>query len=465
MTNTPDWVQDAVFYQIFPDRFANGEPSRDPLNVQPWGEAPTLWHFQGGDLRGVMQRFDYLLDLGINAIYLNPIFLSPSSHRYNTTDYYQIDPKLGDMADFKALLDLAHRHNVRVLLDGVFNHCGRGFFAFNDVLENQENSPYRDWFHILHFPVDAYSPGDARDYLGWWSIKSLPKFNTKNLAVRKYLLDVGKYWMEQGIDGWRLDVPNEIDDDQFWADFNEIVKKVNPEAYILGEIWDVQPRWVSEGHCDGLMNYPLRDAVLDWLTGKFGVGHFAERVEQLLSIYPRQNTYSQLNLLSSHDVPRLMTLLHRHVDKFKLAYLFLFAYPGAPAIYYGDEIGLEGAKDPDNRRAFPWDESQWKAGLREFLQKLVALRMQKPALRRGDYKHLLLDIRRGCYAFARTLGDQKIIVAMNNSPTHRQLQIPVAALSWSEGKVVHHLLQPGDEVVEVGLLELDLPPYSGAYLE
>ncbi|HZU86828.1 MAG TPA: glycoside hydrolase family 13 protein, partial [Anaerolineaceae bacterium] len=459
------WVQDAIFYQIFPDRFSNGDLSLDPPNLQPWGSAPTLHGFQGGDLRGVMQRFDYLLDLGINAIYFNPIFLSPSTHRYNTTDYYQIDPKLGDQSAFKALLDLAHRHNVHVLLDGVFNHCGRGFFAFNDILENQEYSPYRDWFHVSHFPVDAYSHGDAKDFLGWWKFKSLPKFNTASPAVRSYLLGVGKYWIEQGIDGWRLDVPNEIDDDPFWAEFRETIKAVNPEAYILGEIWDVQPRWVSEGHCDGLMNYPLRTAIVDWLGGRLAVGHFAERAEQLLTVYHRESIYAQYNLLGSHDTPRLITLLNGDWEKVKLANAFLFAYPGAPSIYYGDEVGLEGDKDPDCRRAFPWDSVLWKDDLRTYIRKLVGLRREKAVLRRGEYQTLLVDIRRGCMAFARALGDHKLVVALNNSANHRQLQIPVSSLGWTEGKVVHHLLQPGDEVVEVGLLELDLPPFSAAWLE
>ncbi|HEB65204.1 MAG TPA: alpha-amylase, partial [Chloroflexi bacterium] len=233
----PAWIQDAVFYQIFPDRFANGEPANDPPNVEPWGAPPTLWGFQGGDLRGVMQRFEYLLDLGVTALYFNPIFLSSSNHRYNTYDYFRIDPKLGTLEDFHALLNLAHRHGVRVLLDGVFNHCGRGFFAFADVLENGEHSPYRGWFHIHRFPVDAFSPGKAQDYEAWWGFKSLPKFNTATQAVREYIFSVARYWLEQGIDGWRLDVPNGIDDDAFWAEFRRIVKRVNPRAALIGEIW------------------------------------------------------------------------------------------------------------------------------------------------------------------------------------------------------------------------------------
>jgi glycosidase len=159
----PYWVQDAVFYQIFPDRFANGDPSNDPPNVKAWGSPPTIWDFQGGDLRGVIQRLDYLLDLGVNAIYLNPIFQATSTHRYNTSDYFQIDPKLGTLADFRALLDAAHRNGMRVIIDGVFNHCGRGFFAFADLLENGEHSPYKDWFHVKKFPLDAYGHGDIQE--------------------------------------------------------------------------------------------------------------------------------------------------------------------------------------------------------------------------------------------------------------------------------------------------------------
>ena len=199
---------------------------------------------------------------------MNPVFAATSNHRYNTGDYYQIDPKLGTLADFRALIDAAHRNNIRIILDGVFNHCGRGFFAFVDVLENEANSAYKDWFSINHFPLDAYGNGDPPNYAAWWNHRSLPKLNTGNPAVRKYIFDVARYWIEQGADGWRLDVPNEIDDDAFWEEFRHVVKSANRDAYLVGEIWKVNPRWANDTHFDGLMNYPVRDALIPLLQGQ-----------------------------------------------------------------------------------------------------------------------------------------------------------------------------------------------------
>jgi len=458
----PEWVQDAVFYQIFPDRFANGDPANDPPNVAPWGSPPTIWDFQGGDLRGIIQRFDYLLDLGVNAIYLNPIFLSPSTHRYNTTDYYKIDPKLGTMADFHALIEAARHNNVRVLLDGVFNHCGRGFFAFSDLLENQEHSPYRDWFHINHFPIDAVGQGEARDYAAWWKFKSLPKFNTGNPQVRRYIFDVARYWIEQGADGWRLDVPNEINDDTFWAEFRQAVKAVNPQAYLVGEIWTVEPRWVNEGRFDGLMNYPVREALLALLNGKENAVQFADKVERLFKIYPRENVHAMYALLGSHDTERLATLLGGNLDKIKLAFLFQFAYPGAPAIYYGDEVGLEGGQDPDCRRAFPWEAAQWKGDLQPWVKSLIAARKNRPSLRRGDYQRLLAED--GIYAFARTLSEEKIIMAMNTGSIPHELSLPVAALGWQDGRVAQNLFDYTKYTVSGGNLTLIMPPWSGVWI-
>lgn len=464
--SVPEWVQDAIFYQIFPDRFANGDLENDPPNLVRWGTAPTSWGFQGGDLKGILHRFDYLLDLGINAIYLNPIFQSTSTHRYNTTDYFKIDPKLGTLEDFRNLVELAHRNQVRLILDGVFNHCGRGFFAFNDILENQEYSPFRNWFHINRFPVDAYSWGEASDYLGWWGMKSLPKFNTSYPATRKYLLNIARYWIEQGIDGWRLDVPNEINDDSFWEEFRQEVKSVNPQAYLVGEIWASDRRWVGEGHFDGLMNYPIMDALAGLLASQsIDANHFAQKVEGLLSFYPRDNAYAMYNPVGSHDTERILTRLGNDLKKTKLAYLFLFAYPGAPAIYYGDEIGLVGGKDPGCRGAFLWETASWNVELRDYVKSLISFRKQHNALRRGDYTPIETESDPACYAFLRASAEDRLLVVMNPNSKAVSLKINLTNTNWMDGETVKDLLSP-DQGYTIGnrAMQIKLPAWSGAWL-
>ena len=461
----PYWVEDAIFYQIFPDRFANGDPSNDPPNVQPWGTPPDIHGFQGGDLRGVIQKLDYLLDLGINAIYFTPIFEASSNHRYNTYDYFKIDPRLGDQRDFRALIDAAHQNGIRVVLDGVFNHVGRGFFAFSDLLDNQENSPYRDWFHVKKFPVEGYGPGDATTYTGWWNHKSLPKLNTSTPQVRAYIMQVARYWIEQGADGWRLDVPNEIDDDSFWAEFRATVKAANPEAYILGEIWDGDPRWVGKRHFDGLMNYPLREALLGVLTGKLNAGGFADKLETLLhKQYAREHVYAMYNPLGSHDTERVLTMLNGDQAKLKLAWLIQMALPGAPAVYYGDEIGLEGGKDPECRKAFPWDALEQKDELHRYLRSLIHWRKRLPMLRRGSYGRVLVEDGRGCMAFVRALGEQRLVVVFNASATRRQVRLNAKQIGWRDGLILTNLLTDEQSIVSGDWLNVTLPPWSGAWL-
>jgi cyclomaltodextrinase / maltogenic alpha-amylase / neopullulanase len=459
-----EWISDAIFYQIFPDRFANGDPGNDPANVQPWGAPPTRHGFQGGDLRGITQKMDYLLDLGINALYLNPIFLSPSNHRYDTVDYLRIDPKLGDLEDFHALIETAHRNNIRVILDGVFNHCGRGFFAFSDILENEAESPYTGWYHIHRYPLRAYEPGKARNYSAWWGFKSLPKFNTNNPAVRRYLLNVSRYWIEQGADGWRLDVPNEIDDDSFWAEFREVVYQANPQAYTLGEIWEVWPRWANDTHFDGLMNYPVQRALMAYVNGQITTSEFAGKVESLLTTYPRENVYAMYNLLGSHDVERILTQFGYNADKVRLAMLFQFAYPGAPAIYYGDEVGVTGGRDPDCRRAFPWDESQWNTGLRAWAQKLITVRKSSQALRRGEYTPLVSEEGSTAYAFARTTAEECVVIALNPTGSPVEIDIPVHSLGIADGSLLKDVLGNEETPVKNGRVHLHLNQVSGVYL-
>lgn len=462
--SVPNWVQDSVFYQIFPDRFDNGSNENNPKSVLPWNAKPTLYGFHGGDLKGIINRMYYLLDLGVNAIYLNPIFLSPSNHRYNCIDYFQLDPKLGAKIEFFTLLDVAHRNEMKVILDGVFNHCGRGFFAFNDILENQAESPYLDWFHIKKFPVDAYSPGDATTFEAWWKYKSLPKFNTSNPDVQKYILHVATYWIEQGIDGWRLDVPNEINDDDFWLRFRQVVRKANPDAYLLGEIWDGDLRWANDRHFDGLMNYPIRDLVINLLNGKCSVQKFVKDSLKWYANYPEENSLAMYNLLGSHDIERFLTQINGSQAKAKLGYLFLFTFAGVPAIYYGDEIGLTGGPDPDCRRTFDWEETRWNMPLRDWIKKLIKFRKERVSLRRGKYQVIGSNPNSGIFAFSRIVEHECTIVVMNISDEMTELTLDLTGLGIAKDCCLRNMLASNEFSVTDHQTSITLPKCSGALL-
>ncbi len=460
----PYWVQDAIFYHIFPDRFFNSQQFNDPVNIQPWGSEPTVRGFQGGDLRGIISKLDYLLELGVTALYLNPVFASAANHRYHINDYYQIDPTLGTMADYKALLDALHSNNMRLILDGVFNHSGRGFFAFNDILENNSESRYKDWYFVNGFPLDAFGDGKATNYQAWWGIKDLPKFNTNNPAVRRYLFDVARYWIEQGADGWRLDVPAEIDDDSFWEEFRQEVKAANPDAYIVGEIWEVNTRWIGDTHFDGLLQYPWRQSLLDMLTGAIPLHQYADSAEGYLHTYPHENAYAMYLPLGSHDTRRLINKLGWDEDRVRLAMLLQFTYPGAPGIYYGDEVGLDGEKDPLNRKAFLWSHETWKTGILDYTRQLTAVRKRLASLRRGDYRRLYLDDGLAIYAFARTLGEETAVVVVHPGEDTLNFSLPVNELGWPDGQELADALSPARYGVQNGVIEVTLAPKSGLIL-
>ncbi len=249
--DTPAWVRDAVFYQIFPDRFAASERVHKPGPMEPWDTPPTTHGFKGGDLVGIAERLPYLADLGVTALYLTPIFSSASNHRYHTYDYFTVDPLLGGNDGLRTLLDAAHARGMRVVLDGVFNHTGRGFWPFHHVLETGADSPYRSWFHVdeaflaAGHRLHAYPPTEGRQtglgYEAWWDLPALPKLNTDDPDVREYLFSVAEHWLRFGIDGWRLDVPAEIDDEAFWQEFRRRCRAIRPDAYLVGEIWHLAP--------------------------------------------------------------------------------------------------------------------------------------------------------------------------------------------------------------------------------
>jgi neopullulanase len=502
---TPDWVKDAVFYQIFPDRFARSERVPKPSNLEPWDSPPTRFGFKGGDLLGVAERLDYLQELGITAIYFNPIFQSAANHRYHTHDYYHVDPILGGNEAFREMLDAAHDRSIRVVLDGVFNHASRGFYQFNHALENGAASPYLDWFH---FDEERLQNGkrlngypnyeeeqhlahrrslEGLGYQAWWDLPALPKFNTNTETVRRFIFDVARHWIEFGVDGWRLDVPTEIDDDEFWREFRRAVKTANPGAYIVGEIWHEAHRWLQGDQFDAVMNYIFNRACLGFFGGErldtsqrpggyelrpLSAAQFADAVDGMLALYDWEVTSAQLNLLSSHDEPRFLTLVRGDKDALKLATLFQMAFPGAPCIYYGDEIGMEGHHDPDCRRAFPWEEARWDQDLLAFFRRATRLRHEHPVLRRGRYLRLHADEQHGVYAFARqsspptggTEGGESLAVVLNNGSASYNLDVPVQSL-FADGVILRDLWGGGQARVNAGRITgLTLPPWSGAVL-
>jgi neopullulanase len=474
---TPGWVKDAIFYQIFPDRFARSPAVARPSNLETWDSPPTRYGFKGGDLLGVVERLDYLLDLGITAIYFNPIFQSTANHRYHTFDYFHVDPILGGDTALHTLLDAAHRRGIRIILDGVFNHASRGFFQFNHILENGPASPYLDWFTVKGFPLYAYDTHRKPNYAAWWDLPALPKLNIKNPAVREFLWRVGRYWIEQGVDGWRLDVPGEIDDDEFWREFRRQVKAANPEAYIVGEIWHDARRWLQGDQFDAVMNYLFTRLCIGFFIGEAaipellaGVGYwpvpplsaeqFAEAIDQLLALYPAAITQVQFNLLNSHDTARFLTIARGKASALRLATLFQMTYPGTPCIYYGDEIGLPGAKDPDCRRAMPWDEQRWNHDLRAFFQRCIALRKAHPALRHGDFTRLYAGDM--TYVFGRRLGDEVLVVALNAGTTPVSIEVPMTGY-LPDGTTLQQVWT-GETLPVAGgrLRDLKLAPGSGA---
>lgn len=463
--SAPSWVQDAIFYQIFPDRFANGDTGNDPADLQPWGAKPTLRGFQGGDLQGIVQRFDYLLELGVNALYLNPIFAAASNHRYDTMDYYRIDPRLGTREEFQRLLTLAHKHDMHVILDGVFNHCGREFFAFQDVLENEERSKYRDWFYVRRFPLDASGDGIAKNYEAWWGMRSLPKFNVDNPQVRKYLLDVARFWIQEGVDGWRLDVPNEIEEASFWVEFRDTVKSVNPQAYLVGEIWEVDPSWVGDQRFDGLMNYPVRKSLLNFFQEEnASASEFESEIQAIYGAYERENTFSHFLTLGTHDTERVRTALNADLARTRLAFQFIFTYPGAPSIFYGDEVGLQGGKDPDCRQAFPWDPSDWEHDLRDHIRKLISTRRSSKALRQGRLRFLPLEGSARAFAFSRAVERDAVIAVFNPSSSMAFVEVAVDEPGIAHSMRMRSLLDGEVFQVQDGRIALGLAPWQGRML-
>jgi glycosidase len=399
---SPSWVPDAVFYQIFPDRFRRGGP-------WPAAGSGATREICGGDLAGVCAALPYLEDLGINALYLTPIFAASSYHRYDTLDYYAVDPALGGNEALARLVEALHARGMRIVLDGVFNHASDRHPFFVDAAQRGPQSEYWDWFSIHGTAVSTIP---EPNYDCWAGVPSMPEWNQRNPKVREYLLSVVRHWIREfGIDGWRLDTTEYLPPD-FVRAVDAASKEMNPDAYVLGEVMGLGTPWFRHDALDGVMHYKLWERLVAFIAEeKWDAKRLASSVHSIWHSYTESGNYHSMTLLGSHDKPRFLTLCGGDKRKLLLATALLFTFPGAPAIYYGDEIGLEGGEDPDNRRCFPWDEAVWDHDLHAAVRELAALRHRLPALRRGSLVPASAEGR--LITFRRELPGERVLIALN----------------------------------------------------
>jgi len=567
----PEWAKHVIWYQIFPERFRNGDPTNDPTRERVGG--PEGWHISpwtgdwyqqseweqslgesfrdgvfkrryGGDLQGIIDKLDYLQNLGIGALYLNPVFDAVSLHKYDTSYYHHVDRFFGpdpegDVAIMeqedpndpstwqwtsadKLLLELiseVHRRDMRIIIDGVFNHTGTDFWAFQDLEEKQEDSEYKDWYDVNSFR-DTEN-GTEFDYNGWWGVKSLPELKevdgTLVKPVREHIFSITRRWMDpdgdgdpsDGVDGWRLDVPEEIGQ-AFWKEWNTLVRDINPNAYTVGEIWTNKSReWINGELFSAAMNYPFTEAIQNYMIDQaMSASDFFTNLRHLRNDLPGEAALVQQNLMDSHDTPRLASMIVNPGRDFdtdtkpeegfnvrkpnseerliqKLIALFQFTYVGAPMIFYGTESGMWGADDPDDRKPMVWkefkyepeashplggdrpvDDNYFDQQLFDWYKKLAHIRNQHQALQVGQFQELVVDNHKNTWAFARVLNEQMfVIVAGNRSRESQTIEISLDDFDVSSDKHLEDLLT-GSKVTVNGHqnIELELPALSGAIL-
>ncbi|MCK4715698.1 MAG: glycoside hydrolase family 13 protein [Candidatus Marinimicrobia bacterium] len=543
----PDWAKDVIWYQIFPERFCNGDPSNDPTietldgtwpydkqsewhitpwtsdwyKLQPWEESNARGFYYnaqlrryGGDIQGIIDKLDYLEELGINAIYLNPVFESASSHKYGTTMYHHIDNNFGPnpkgdieiwnsetpddpltwrwtSADklFLKLIEEVHSRGMKIIIDGVFNHVGIPFWAFQDVKKKGRQSKYLDWFIINSFDKPD-TPKDEFEYQGWYGVTDLPEIweneNGPRQSFREHIQNIVKRWGDpnsdgdpsDGVDGWRLDVA-EMVRKEFWRDFRKWVRDVNPEAYLTGEVWwedfhnnvmfNAAP-WLQGDVFDAVMNYRFADAMLKAFVDQkdqISPSQLDQMLGNVREIYPKENQSVLLDLMASHDTERFASMIinpDRWIDHAsnlnydkdfkvrkpteierkvqKAILVFQFTYVGAPYIYYGDEVGMWGADDPDCRKPMVWSDYQYEPethhpfgverptdiveideDLFQFYKSIIKLRKENESIRRGKYRTVLIDDDRSLFAFERWTDSEKIRAIFNMSENTQEIQI------------------------------------------
>ncbi len=461
----PDWVYGSVMYQVFPERFANGRSEINPENTVEWGSVPTRLDFQGGDLYGVIDKLDHIESLGVNILYLNPIFLSGSTHKYDSWDHFKVEPTLGGDDGLTDLISNCHDRNIKVILDCSLNHVHPRHFAFQDIVKNGENSEYKNWFTIFDYPVrlihrphlyantykvgwdgneeeykrylektfdETKVPVEVRDddgpivepsYKAWWGVPDMPKVNFESKEARQWALDVTKHWIENfDIDGWRMDVAKELDF-SFWKEFRDIAHKANKETLLISEIFGDTSQWLQGDRFDGTMNYSFREAMTDYFaTKRINNKEFADSLANLYSMYSFEALSSCQNLLSSHDVKRFLNRCGNEEDGILGAIFLQATFPGIAGIYYGDEIGLGGADDPFNREPFPWhSEESWNSTILDYTKKLMNIKKSSSIFKYGRFE--LLDDNEQFVAFRRILKDESMLCIINRSKSNDDFNI------------------------------------------
>lgn len=462
LIDSPDWSKNTIWYQIFLDRFHKSENKKG--NYLPFNsvrEGITNHMFFGGDLQGVIEKIPYLQDLGITGIYFTPIFKAYSAHKYDTEDYFMIDPSFGTNDDFKQMVDACHQAGIKVMLDGVFNHCGFKHPFFQDVIQNKRNSRYWDCFFIeddnfIDFELD--SSGRPLKHTIKPKFKTfaftphMPKLNTANPIMEQYLLDVGQFWVEKyDIDGWRLDVSNEVSH-AFWRKFKERVRSVKKDVYLLGENWDDSTPWLRGDQFDAVMNYEIAYPIWQFfgknkISQKLDANSFRYKINKLLLQYPKTVSINMFNLVDSHDTMRILTRVQNQPNLVKLAYLFIFTFPGAPAIFYGDEVGMEGKEDPDCRRCMLWDEKDQNLDLWKFFKKLIELRKAYSDFSSVEmFWHQAQD---GILSYQK----ENLTIIMNNNESSKEINLPKTITNQS----VLDLF--ANETIQLSQ-RIELPPYQ-----
>lgn len=419
IADIPSWVKDAVIYNIFPDSFATSKKYISVIETEKEFQGHKTQGKNGGTIVGMIENVDYIKNLGINCIYINPIFAAGEYHKYDLLDYYHIDPCFGTNEEFKQMVRVYHKNGIRVIIDGVFNHCGWNFFAFEDVVKHGENSRYKDWFYRLDYPV--IRPDNMRDipnYECFGYERLMPKLNTSNPEVIAYFCDVCRFWLEEyDIDGWRLDVASEVNDD-FWRQFRKTAKRVKPDSFLIGEVWESAGHWLEGDQFDSTMNYDLRKNCKEFFAeGNIDAFDFDSRVTLMRMRYKKNMLYGQLNLLDSHDVSRFFSLCKENVERFQLAILFQILFIGIPSIFYGDEQLISGLLEEDYRQPMVWCGTNKNF---RFYQKAINLRKEHREIRYGDYRTLYAEKNGTLYVFERYTRDESIIVILNAGDQKRK---------------------------------------------